>query len=314
MKVLVSGASGFIGRAVVHRLAEQGDEVVAIVRSAASVAGAAQVVRITDLSELSVLAPVMRGVDAVIHLAARVHVMRETSKDPYAAFRAVNVEGTRHLLNCALFAGVRRFAYVSTAKVHGEGGVRAYRPDDILAPDGPYASSKREAEALIENSSTTIEWTIVRPPLVYGPGVGGNFRRLLHLAKLSQRLPLPLGGINNRRSLLYVENMADLLHTVIRSPAAVGRHYLLADSPPVSTSSLVAQLAAAMGDPAQLWQCPSQVVGIAARLLGLQSEIHRLLGSFEVDFSALERDLQWTPPVPTAVAIDRTVRGWKNLK
>lgn len=310
-RIAVTGAAGFVGRALVRRLAERGWEVTALVRAPAEVEGAARVAVIGGLDDAARLRPALAGMDAVAHLAARVHVMRETAGDPLAAFRAVNVEGTRAVRDLAREAGVARLVFLSSVKAHGEGRAAPYRPDEPLAPADPYGVSKAEAEAVLaEADPARLGWTILRPPLVYGPGVGGNFRRLLRLAELAGRLPLPLGGIANRRSLVFVGNLADAIAHAAGDARAAGRRYLVADGEDLSTSDLLARLARAFGRPARLLPCPVGLAGAAARLAGRGAEAERLFGTLQVDASALAAELDWRAPFTVDEGLAATARWW----
>jgi nucleoside-diphosphate-sugar epimerase len=312
-RVLVTGASGFVGRAVVRSLAARGWQVTALVRRELPVPGASTVVRAADLHDRVAMRRAVAGVQAVVHLAARVHVMREAATDPLAAFREVNVDGTRILLELSRDARAAQFVYVSSIKVHGEGRDRPYRATDPLNPSDPYGQSKSEAEALVTDTPVAeLGWSIIRPPLVYGPGVGGNFLRLLGLADRARTLPLPLGGIGNRRSLVFVENLADAIGAMLHSDGSVGRRYLVSDGEDLSTSELIARLAVAMGGRARLVACPVAFLRVLARLVGRGSEVERLLGSLTVDATPLAHDLGWHAPVAVNDALGITARWWRE--
>lgn len=313
--VVVTGASGFVGRSVVRRLAALGWRVTALVRRDEEVPGASRHARVDDLDDLDALRVALAGARAVIHLAARVHVMRETATDSLAAFRAVNVDGTRHVRDLAVKAGVQRLVYLSSVKVHGAGRRTPYHAEDALAPEDPYGVSKQEAEGLLHQiSGERLGWTILRPPLVYGPQVRGNFRRLLRLAELASKVPLPLGGIANRRSLLYVENLADAIAAVLATEAAIGRTYLLSDGEDLSTSELLEHLAAGLGRRAHLLPCPTRLATAFARVLDRSGEAQRLLGSLTVDSSPLHRETGWKAPHAVDAALCVTAEWWRALR
>ncbi len=318
MRVLVTGANGFAGRAVMVRLKALGWNAVGVVRDEAArsrLHDPASGVVVGDLSRPVDWRPVLDGVQAVIHLAARVHVMREREPDPLHAYRAVNVAGTECLAAAAAAAGVRRFVYVSTIKVHGEGRNTAYTPDDPSAPSDPYAISKWEAEQHLGELAreTGLEVVAVRPPLVYGPGVGGNFLRLLKLTDLAVRMPLPLAGITNRRSMVFVENLADLLIRCAEHELAPGQVFLVSDGEDLSTPELIMRLARLSGRRARLVRVPLVLLRLGARIAGLRAEVDRLTGSLTVDPAALRERLGWSPPYTVDEGLLATVmwhRDW----
>lgn len=318
MRVLVTGANGFAGRAVMVRLKALGWNAVGVVRDEAArsrLHDPASGVVVGDLSRPVDWRPVLDGVQAVIHLAARVHVMREREPDPLHAYRAVNVAGTECLAAAAAAAGVRRFVYVSTIKVHGEGRNTAYTPDDPSAPSDPYAISKWEAEQHLGELAreTGLEVVAVRPPLVYGPGVGGNFLRLLKLTDLAVRMPLPLAGITNRRSMVFVENLADLLIRCAEHELAPGQVFLVSDGEDLSTPELIMRLARLSGRRARLVRVPLVLLRWGARIAGLRAEVDRLTGSLTVDPAALRERLGWSPPYTVDEGLLATVmwhRDW----
>ena len=307
-RVAVTGASGFVGRATCRRLAAD-HEVIPVSRQPGH-AGA----RVHGLDDVEGLRAAFAGCDAVVHLAARVHVMRERSGDPLAAFRAVNVDGTEAVYRAADHAGVRRVVFLSSVKVNGEGRDTPYVETDAPAPRDPYGRSKLEAEqrlAALRAAGGRCDVAVLRAPLVYGPGVGGNFRRLLRLAALSVNWPIPLGGIANQRSLVAVENLADAIHRVVQRPEAGGATLLVSDGHDLSTSELITALARGMGGRSRLMHCPRTLLRTLAACTGHRAEADRLLGSLTVDSSALRRRLGWTPPVATGLALAETARWWR---
>lgn len=239
----------------------------------------------------------LSGVDTVVHLAARVHVTDETAADPMAAFRQVNVLGTERLARSAAAAGVRRLVFLSSVKVNGEGTRgRAYTEGDAPAPEDGYARSKWEAERGLARiaDETGLEVVVLRPPLVYGPGVKANFLALMRA--IDRGLPLPLGAIDNRRSLLFVGNLADAVVRCIGHPGAAGKTFLLRDGEDVSTPELIRRLARALERPARLFPFPPALLKLAAGLAGRREAADRLLGSLTVDDSRIRRELGWAPP------------------
>ena len=296
MKILVSGANGFIGRALCAYLSSLGHEVVPAVRRPSNIKGE-HLVR----SELSWRAA-LTGCESVVHLAGRAHVMQDHEPNPLQAFRAANVVTTTELANRAVEAGVRRFVFMSTIKVNGEEtapGCR-FKPDDLTAPQDPYAISKWEAEnGLLEIARKTgLEVVIIRPPLVYGPEVKGNFASLIRW--INRGVPLPLGATHNRRSMLALENLvsfAALCADIEASPNAKNQVFLVSDGEDVSTSELLRRVAKAYGRNSRLLPVPVGLLWFAARLIGKASLAHRLLGSLVIDGSKAREMLGWRPPV-----------------
>ena len=295
--VVVTGAGGFVGTRLCRMLAERGHPVRALLREGRAVpAGVAEVCRGT-LEDPSALRRAVEGADAVVHLAARVHVMRDRSPDPLESFRQVNVEGSRRLAEAASAAGVRRFVFVSSIKVNGElSPQRPFTEADAPRPEDAYGLSKWEAEQAIRSvgAATRLEVTVVRPPLVYGPGVGGNMLRLLRL--VYRGVPLPLGAVATRRSFVGVTNLCDLLLGCTVHPAAAQELFLASDQNDLSTADLVRRLAAGLGRPARLLSVPLPTLECAARMVGAQAAYDRLCGPLQVDSAKASRVLGWSPP------------------
>ncbi|THB64599.1 MAG: SDR family oxidoreductase, partial [Desulfovibrio sp.] len=301
LKVLVTGANGFVGRAVLDALAQAGHDPVAAVRgpeAAASLAHAnLPVHEVGSVDGNTEWVPVLQDVDAVIHLAARVHVMQDTAASPLDAFRLVNREGTLNLARQAFASGVTRLVYASTIKVHGEATPDApFSESSPLAGKDPYAVSKIEAEqglfTLAQDAGR--EAVVLRPPLVYGPGVSANFLRMLKL--VDKGLPLPLGLVRNKRSLIGLANLAHALVHCVDHPQAANRAYVVSDGQDLSTPELIRALASAMGKPARLLPFPPVLLRLAGKLLGKSHVISRLLGSLAVDSSTIRAELGWSPP------------------
>jgi nucleoside-diphosphate-sugar epimerase len=310
--VLLTGASGFVGRATIAAAEGSGLRIRAATRNGAD-RPAGDTVRIPGLDFDTDWGPIIAGVDTVIHLAARVHVARDRAADPLA-YRAVNVHGTVRLAVAAADAGIRRFVFVSTVKVHGEtsadGPFTAASP---FRPSDPYSRSKAEAEERLREieARTGLDVVIVRPPLVYGPGVRANFLNLVRA--VDRGLPLPLGRVRNRRSFVYVQNLADLLLLLAaRTPAAAGRSFLVSDGPPVSTPDLVRRIAAALDRPARLVPVPMALIRAAGRFAGRSGSIDRLLGSLAVDTRDTEDTLGWTPGTTMDQGLTRTARWYRQ--
>lgn len=314
MKVLLTGASGFVGRGVLARLCQEDDVQIRVAQRGAIVQfpEGVEVALIDGLSVAQSWTPALQGIDAVIHCAARVHVMDELAADPLAEFRAVNVEATRHLAQQAAAAGVRRFVFVSSIKVNGEETTpgRPFTADAEPQPQDPYGQSKLEAErALFEIARQTgLEVVVVRPPLVYGPGVKANFASLMRA--LQRRLPLPFGSIDNRRSLVARDNLVDLLVLCARHPAAAGQVFLVSDGEDLSTAQLCRGLSRAMGLQPRLLPVPAGLLRLLGLLAGRGQQIQRLLGCLQVDISATRSRLGWAPPVSVEQALLETVQGY----
>lgn len=311
-KVLVSGASGFIGGSVVTELSERrGCEVVAVSRRVASRStnsvlwtGVGLVDGGTDWRDA------LKDVSVVVHAAARVHIMSDRANDALASYRAVNVEGTLNLARQARDAGVRRFIYISSIKVNGEetSSGRLYRPDDACLPRDPYGISKREAEdglkLLAENCKMDI--VIIRPPLVYGPGVKANFLSMMRW--LYKGTPLPLGAIPNKRSLVARDNLVDLIVTCIDHPKAANQIFLAGDGEDLSTTDLLRRMGQALGRPARLLPVPAWMLATAATMLGKRALSQRLCGSLQVDICKTRQLLGWSPPLSVDAALAKTAQ------
>ncbi|MBZ0068804.1 MAG: SDR family oxidoreductase [Thiobacillus sp.] len=308
MNVLVTGASGFVGTALCARLAAAGVGVVPAVRGKL---GLPHEVVVDNLDAPADWRSVLSDCDAVVHLAARVHMMDDTSQDHLALYRATNTEATLNLARQAAQAGVRRFVFISTIKVNGEGGDAPYRETDVPAPEDAYAISKWEAEQGLQRiaEETGLEVVILRPPLVYGPGVKANFLRLMQTVR--KGWPLPLGSICNRRSLLYLGNFIDAIRLCIEHPAAAGQTFLLDDGGPVSTPELIRAVARAMGRPVRLLAVPVGVLEWLGTLFGKRAAVARLTGSLYVDSSYIRSRLGWTPPYTMASGLAETVASSK---
>ena len=310
-RVLVTGANGLIGRALVAGLLRRRTTVTAAVRREAAFPPGVSVVRFGDLGPETDWREALAGCDVVVHLAARVHVMREGVVDPLTAYREVNVAGTLALAQQAAAAGAKRFIFISSVKVNGEGTRpgQPFRETDVPAPVDPYGVSKLEAEQalLALAASTGIEVVVIRSPLVYGPGVRANFAALMRA--VARGVPLPLGAVKNRRSLVAVDNLVDLINTCVEHPAAANEIFFVSDGEDLSTPELVRRLAHAMGRPARLFPMPASVLMAGAMLLGKREVAQRLLGSLQVDISKARSLLGWTPPVNVDEGLHRAVQG-----
>lgn len=310
----MTGASGFIGRRVCAELRECGYELRAAVREPSKASGlSGDVLCVGDMASATDWSRAVAGVDAIIHLAARVHVMKETARDSLHEFRAVNLLATQALATAAAKSGVRRFVYVSSIKVNGEATTgMPFRESDVPLHQDAYGISKWEAEQSLRTISeeTGLEVVIVRPPLVYGAGVGGNFLRLLKLVRSG--LPLPFGAIENRRSMIYNRNLAHALVACATHRHAAGKTYLVSDGEDVSTANLVRRLGDLMGKRVRLLPIPTNLMQITARCAGKAAEVERLVGSLQVDASAIRADLGWQRPFSVAEGLEDTVRWFQS--
>jgi len=299
-QILVTGAGGFIGRILSERLVSTGWSVHGTLlpsENSASLTKGVTPVVIDPINGSTQWGAALATIDTVIHLAARVHVMKEDASDPLKEFREVNTDGTERLAREAAAAGVRRIIFMSTIGVNGNiSGEVAFSETDELSPHNPYSVSKYEAELRLRqlSSQTGMEVVVIRAPLVYGPGNPGNFLSLLRI--VAKGIPLPLASIKNRRSLIYVGNLVDALVLCASHPAAAGKTYLVSDGDDVSTPELIRRTAAAFGIKSALFPFPPALMRLAGRITGKVSAVDRLLGSLAVDSSAIRRELGWKPP------------------
>lgn len=315
--ILVTGANGFVGGALVRRLAAEHmcKGVVAAVRSKVEPwSDRVQQVEIGDLLTTTNWSRALQGVGAVVHCAARVHVMKDSLADPLQVYREVNVKGTLHLARQAAKSGVRRFVFVSSVKVNGEATQpgQSFTADDVPSPLDPYGLSKLEAEQGLREieAEAGMEVAIVRPPLVYGPGVKANFAAMMRW--VDRGIPLPLGAIHNTRSMVALGNLVDLLVTCLKHPAAAGQTFLVSDGEDVSTTELLRRTAKAMGKKAFLLPVPAVVLELGAIMLGKRAVAERLCGSLRVDMDKTRRLLGWTPPMTLDQGLRIAVEGMKQ--
>ena len=312
----VTGASGFVGSAVVERLASMaGCTVMALVRRD-GVALQATVCPVKAGMDYLAGEPLpLSGVDVLVHCAARVHVMSDASSDPLTEYRKVNVVGTLKLAEQAAQAGVKRFVFISSIKVNGEGTRpgQPYTADDVPSPVDPYGVSKMEAEQQLRllAQSTGMEVVVIRPVLVYGPGVKANFRNMM--SWLDKGVVLPLGAIGNQRSLVALDNLVDLIVTCMTHPAAAGQTFLASDGEDLSTTELLRRMGAALGKPARLLPVPAILLEWGAALIGRKSIGQRLCGSLQVDITKTRDLLGWGPSTSVSEALKKTAASFKEV-
>lgn len=311
--ILVTGATGFVGRALVRRLGEIGHPSTAALRRQADFLPLSTArVEVPDLSATTDWSAALKSQDLVIHCAARVHIMIESSADPLAAFRSVNVDGTLNLARQAAEAGVRRFIYLSSVKVNGEStpAGKPFRADDVAAPEDAYGQSKHEAEVGLRDLSlrSGLEVVIIRPPLVYGSGVKANFARLMRA--VHRGWPLPLGAIDNRRSLVALENLVDVVAACVEHPAAANETFLVSDGEDLSTTQLLRRIGCALGKPAKLIPVPMSLLKLAGSLTGREDAIERLCGSLQVDIRKTQELLGWSPPLSVDEGLKRAAEEY----
>ncbi|MBO9127090.1 MULTISPECIES: NAD-dependent epimerase/dehydratase family protein [unclassified Rhizobium] len=308
---LVTGASGFVGQGLARTLQQRG-----IPFRGTSRNGSGQLLAIGDIHGATDWSVALDGADVVVHLAAVNQNVVEGSPAVLAEYRSVNVEGTINLARQAAAAGARRFVFLSSIKASGEATTngKPFRAADVPAPESDYGRTKLEAEQLLHalGNSTKMQIVVIRSPLVYGPGMRGSFQALVRLVQ--RGLPLPFALIDNRRSMVYLENLTDLIVTAANHPDAAGKTFMVADSKSPSTPELVRMIAAATGSSAPLLPFPPALLELAGKLTGKAELIHRLTRSLEVDISETSRRLGWTPPFEMTDALSRTLGPAKPTK
>jgi nucleoside-diphosphate-sugar epimerase len=319
-RVVVTGANGFVGNHVCRRLVESGKEVTACIRTQAdesllgAIPGRLSVHRIPSVGSDADLASVFSSADGVIHLAGRAHVMHETAANPLDEFRKVNVGGTETLASIAAEQGVKRFIYMSSIKVNGETtNGHPFHADDVPGYSDFYGQSKWEAEERLRQiaAGTTMQWVVVRPPLVYGPGVRGNFLTLLR--SVFRGLPLPLGSLHNRRSLVSVFNLSDFVCLLLDHPAAANSRFLVSDQHDLSTPDLLRRMAEALHCPSRVLPCPEMILHMAGTVLGRRSVTQRLCSSLVVDTQKTTDSLRWSAPTTLSWGLSRTAEWFLTM-
>lgn len=315
MKVLLTGASGFLGSSISAQLDKRSYEFLSIVRKESkfpqyNTKAVGNIDSKTDFSK------VLPGVQVVIHAAARAHIMKDESSDPLAEYREVNVAGSANLARQAVSAGVKRFIFISSIKVCGENstGKPAYKELMEASPEDAYGQSKYEAEEVLKQiaAETGMELVIIRPPLIYGVGVKANFLSLLKLTRLP--VPLPFGLIHNQRSMVYLENLVDFILQCIDHPSAAGQTFLISDGQDLSLNELVRMIRRAMNKPAWVVPVPVSLFKFAGKLIGKMAIIDRLIGDLRVDSSKARQLLGWNPPYSVEQGLKETVADFNCRK
>jgi len=329
-RVLVTGANGFVGmslsvalvaKGLSVRLAARNEQICSEVdRRLAKIVHRCcydtNVVEVTPVGDLGTdieWRPTLQGIDTVVHLAGRAHVLKERTSDPMAIFRAVNVAGTKRLAECAVETGVRRLIYISSIKVNGEQTRgRPYDEHDSPQPEDEYGISKWEAEQALWGvvMQSSMEAVVLRPPLLYGPGVKGNFYALMHA--IARGVPLPIASVNNRRSLLNVRNLVDAILLCLDRNAAIGKTYLLADDEDVSSPDLARRIGDALGRQARLFSCPPGLLKFAGASMGRSAAVSRLLGSLQVNSKKIRDELGWRPSTGIRQGLSETAHWFYN--
>jgi len=309
-KILITGANGFIG----SRLSEYAIENGWYVRKAVRSSSFDGEIAVDEITEKTKWTKALDEIDVVVHLAARAHILKEISTNPLENYRRVNVEGTLNLARQAAEKGVKRFVFISSIGVNGNCNTRPFTEDDVPNPVEPYAISKYEAEQCLRKlaDKSGMELVVIRPPLVYGPNVPGNFRRLIGL--INKRIPLPLGLINNKRTFVALDNLVDLIMCCSTHPAAANQIFLAGDGRDISIKELLQILGDALGKPPILLPVPKKILNVIALIIGKQEEMRRLCDSLQVDISKARKLLRWSPTVNMEIALRKTAESFRKAE
>lgn len=315
MRVLITGANGFIGKALCERMHSDGWHVRRALRNIEcdiATAEGIESIQINSIDQDTDWQDALKGIDTVVHLAARVHVMKDSSRDPLAAFRRVNVDGTRHLARAASSARVKRFVYISSIKVNGEESDREYSESSMSNPQDPYAVSKWEAEQALHHVSdeTGLNAVILRPPLVYGSGVRANFLSLMKI--VDRGIPLPFAGIKNLRSQIFLNNFIDAILICSTHPGAVGQTYMVSDDDDVSTAELIRRIGFSLDVKARLFNFPAFLLQFAGVLTGNSQSVKRVLKSLTVDITKIKKELEWKAPYTMEQGLKETAQWYRK--
>ena len=313
LQTLVTGASGFVGRALCAEVISRGFAVRGVTRTLCDLPKGVKDIVVASIDGSTDWQDALLGCDILVHLAARVHVMKEAAIEPLSEFRRVNVQGTLNLARQAAAAGVRRFVFISSVGVNGaETFQKPFTDQDQAAPHSLYAVSKYEAELGLQAmaAETGMEVVIIRPPLVYGPYAPGNFGSLMRW--LRRGVPLPLGAIHNQRSLVALDNLVDLIVVCLTHPAAANQTFLVSDGEDVSTTELLRRMGQALGRPARLVPLPASILKLAAAMMGKPGVAQRLCGSLQVDIDKTRRLLDWTPPLTLDEGLNKAAGGLRD--
>ena len=317
MKIIVTGATGFLGKPLIKQLSNKftKSNIFPVLRKNSTSFDEFSPIVVDDINSTTDWTDKLQGIDCVIHCAARVHVMNEADENPLEAFREVNVRGTLQLAQAAAKSGVKRFIFVSSIKVNGESttGRLPYRSSDTPNPQDPYGISKAEAEEGLKKlaEETGMDVVIIRPPLVYGPGVKANFAAMLKLA--STGVPLPFGCVkHNQRSMVYVENLISLIIECINNPSAANQTFLISDDDDLSTKAFVQGLSMALGKSSFMLPVPNSVFSFAGKILGKTAMIDRLCGSLQVDINHTKNTLNWRSPYSVEQGFAATANAFKT--
>jgi nucleoside-diphosphate-sugar epimerase len=314
-RVLITGANGFIGTNLCKRLSGENFHVCGAIRPGKSsfLPERVEAVPIKSIDGDTDWKNILENIHTVVHLAARVHVMKDSVSNPFDEYRKTNVMGSERLAQTAAECGVKRFIFMSSVKVNGEENVRAYNEGDAPFPKDSYGISKMIAENRLRDiaSKTGMELVILRPPLVYGPGVKSNFLYLIKTVHKGR--PLPLSKVYNRRSFIYIENLVDAVITCIKHPGAAGQTYFVSDDEDISTADLIRKIASALNKSPRIFPFPRLLLFTIGKIIGKGSSVERLIGSLTVDISKIRQELGWKPTVTMDCGLKETAEWYFNV-